>query len=430
MKVFLSPALPNKAIAYYSLQLVAQNKGFKIEYTTQAASADAVVGTDDSCTLKVSTRFYELLAHRETAFEKHLDKHTKSVLNEDGSIDYLSTIFYYVNCVQEFYNNDFDQYGRFPYTSSLQYQLGNTQQNFVQQLIDELVEKTAIFKQQKCVERASAFFLTHDIDDIFKARNEDGKYALLKGKWLHIFRLLWNHYLATPDLLNMEKIVALEQQLGFRSTFFWLPIKSKKNADYEFASALIQKQYQLIARHSFSNGIHKAWNVTSFEDEMKSFAERPTINRYHFLKFTVADFAVIEDAKIEIDTSLGFAEQFGFRNNYGLPFHPFSLENNKVHSVLEVPMQVMDRTFYNQKKSPENAAAEVLKWMEINKQNCLFTINWHNNFFTDLKYHGYREFYQKILMFFKEREMRCYTPDEIKKDFFCPDFFTLPEHLR
>jgi hypothetical protein len=430
MNIYLSNRLPNKAIVYYALQLVAFNKGFEFHYTSEKEKAEIAVGVDETDDIVVSRRFYDLLSIGETSFKEHLDPKTKTVINELGETDYFSTIFYYVNCTQEFFSKSFDCYGRFKYQESLQHHFQNIKENFVQRLIDECCEKTEKLCRLKTVSRKSACFLTHDIDEIFKAKNEDGKFALLKGKWLSIPRLIWNHYCGTPDLLNMKQIAALELQFGFRSTFFWLPVKNKQNADYELNSPCTQEQISYLTKEGFAHGIHKSWSEKTFEDELSCFYPHPSINRYHFLKFTVHDFLALEAAGIRIDTSLGYAEQFGFRNNYGLPFHPFDLTTNRVVKVLEVPMQVMDRTFYNNKMEPKTAAGEVLKWMQANESNCVFTINWHNNFFTELKYEGYREFYVQLLEYLKSRNMRCYLPDELEKDFFRPEFFSLPHHLQ
>lgn len=430
MKVFLSPSLPNKAIVYYTLQLIALNKQFHIAYVSEPHLADVTIGVEPNNDIQVSKRFFQLLAKRETNFTKHFSGNIKTIQNEAGQTDYLSTIFFYTNCVQEFFATQFDSYGRFSYANSLQSHFKNTHENFVQQLIDEFCTATKVFNQQKTENRKSAFFLTHDIDDIFKAKNEDGKFALLHGKWWHIPRLLWNHYLGIPDLLNMQQIINLEKQFGFCSTFFWLPLQNRQNADYNFSSKLIEQQYALVKQSGCSNGIHKAWSDNNFEDELKVFPEKITANRYHFLKFTVHDFLKLEAAGIEIDTSLGYSEQFGFRNNYGLPFHPFDLTENRVVKTLEVPMHVMDRTFFNQKISPPLAAANLQNWMSQNLENTVFTINWHNNFFTDLKYKGYKELYLQLLQFFHVHQMKCYTLNELKKDFFRPEFFSLPEHLQ
>lgn len=430
MKIYLEDNLPNKRIAYYALQLIAFNKNFSFIYAESKEAADVTVGMLQDATIRVCENFYKLIKDKRTNYTYHLNQSSKTVQLEDGTTDYLSTIFYYVNCVQEFYSKDFDGYGRFKYSESVQHNLGLIKENFVQQLIDEFCERNQFLSKLKATSRKSGFFLTHDIDDVFKAKNEDGKYALTKGKWLHIPRLLWNHYAGTPDLLNMETIVETERKYGFSSSFFWLVVKSKINADYNFKSQLIQEQYELVKNSGSTNGVHKAWAESSFQEEMNLFPEKVIANRYHFLKFTVHDFSTVEQAGIKLDTSLGFAEHFGFRNNYGLPYMPFDLEDNRVLNLLEVPMQVMDRTFFNLKQKPEKAKEEVVEWMRKQTDNCIFTINWHNNFFTDLKYKGYRKFYDDLLNYFHQNNLHCYSQDELLKEFFRPDFFTLPDNLK
>ncbi len=430
MKIYLENNLPNKRIVYYALQLIAFNKNFSFVYVESKEASDITVGILPDSSVRVSENFYKLLNDKKTSYSYHLNPSSKTIQSEDGTTDYLSTIFYYVNCVQEFYNNDFDVYGRFKYSESVQHKLGLIKENFVQQLMDEFCEKHPLLNKLKATKRKSGFFLTHDIDDIFKAKNEDGRFALTNGKWLEIPRLLWNHYIGTPDLLNIKTIIEAEKKYGFSSAFFWLVVQNKINADYDFKSALIQQQYQFVKNSGCTNGVHKAWAESSFQEEMSLFPEKIIANRYHFLKFTVHDFKTVEQAGIKLDTSLGFSEHFGFRNNYGLPYLPFDLEENKVLNLLEVPMQIMDRTFFNLKQKPEKAKEEVVEWMHKQADNCVFTINWHNNFFTDLKYNGYQKFYDDLLNYFHQNNLHCYTQDELLKEFFRPDFFTLPDNLK
>ena len=238
--------MPNKAIIYYALQIIAFNKRFSFTYLERKEAADLSIGIFPDSSIRVSENFYKLLEDKKTNHTYHLNPSSKTIQLEDGTTDYLSTIFYYVNCVQEFYSNDFDSYGRFKYSESVQHKLGLIKENFVQELIDEFCAKNQLLSKLKAIKRKPGFFLTHDIDDIFKAKNEDGKYALTKGKWFKIPKLLWNHYVGTPDLLNMKSIIEAERKYGFSSAFFWLVIKNKINADYNFKSKLIQEQYEFI----------------------------------------------------------------------------------------------------------------------------------------------------------------------------------------
>lgn len=428
MKIFLSNDIPNKAIVYYTFQLIAFNKSEKFIYVTERSNCNISVGVGFGNTVRLSEKFFQYLKEKKTGSKFHLNDNGKIILFDTYVTDYISTIFYYVNCVQEYFATEYDRYGRFISTNAAQAKFG-MKQNFVQLLIDEFCESIAELKHLKDKKRPSGFLLTHDIDFVYKSKNEDGMFALKNRKWAAIPKLLFNHYVGTPDWLNMHKIVAIESKFGFTSNFFWLVKKDKQNSDYQFSCLDIQKQLQIIGISGGTNNLHKAIGNTSFEEEMKWFKEKPEANRYHFLKFTVHDFKKIEAAEIKIDTSLGFSDSFGYRNSYGLPFMPFDIEENRVLNFVEVPLNIMDRTFYNLKQPPQVSFYQVLEWMKENRSNSIFTINWHNNFFSELTYAGYQKFYINMLEYFKETNMKCYTLNELKQEFLQPDFFTLPEQL-
>lgn len=429
MKIFLSNDIPNKAIVYYTLQLIAFNKKARFFYVRSRAEADVTVGIANENDVRLSELFFSLLAARTTHHSKHLNDKGLVIISDNNAIDYLSSIFYYVNCIQEYFNGNVDQYGRFSYKDSIQYKLGSTEKNFVQQLIDEFCAACPFLSHLSNVERASSIFLTHDIDYVFKAKNEDGMFALKNKRWLDIIKLLFNHYLGKPDWLNIDSIVELEQQYGVSSTFFWLAVKNEWNSDYNFNSSLIQHQLQMVKTSGSVNGIHKAIGNHTFDEELKLFTDEIIANRYHFLKFKVEELVALEAAGIKIDSSLGYTEAIGFRNSYGHPFMPFDLINNRVLNVVEVPMQIMDRTLFNT-FLPLNKQREMLSnWLEQNKYNSLITVNWHNNFFTDLTYKGYKELYREILDFSAQHNMKCYLPNDIVQEYFKPDFFTIPADL-
>ncbi|MBX2908520.1 MAG: hypothetical protein KF706_02730 [Chitinophagales bacterium] len=428
MKIFLSNDIPNKAIVYYTLQLIAFNKAEKFVYVTERNGCNISVGIGLENTIYLSEKFFQHLKEKKTDSKFHLNSSGRIVLPNNTSTDYLSTIFYYVNCVQEYFATEHDQHERYISANAAQAKFG-IKQNFVQLLIDEFCETVNELKYLKNKKRPSGFLLTHDIDFVYKSKNEDGMFALKNRRWAAIPKLLFNHYVGTPDWLNMHKIVAIEKRFDFTSNFFWLVKKDKQNSDYRFDSLDIQKQLQIIARSGGTNNLHKAIGNTSFDEELKWFTEKPDANRYHFLKFKVNDFKRIEEAEIKIDTSLGFSDKFGFRNSYGLPFMPFDIEENRVLNFIEVPLNIMDRTFFNLRQTPEFSFSQVEHWMKENTNDCIFTINWHNNFFSELTYAGYEKFYIKMLEYFKANNMKCYTMKDLKEEFLQPDFFTMPEHL-
>ncbi len=224
----------------------------------------------------------------------------------------------------------------------------------------------------------------------------------------------------------MDRIMAIEEQYGFTSTFYWLVHKDKQNADYDLGTLPIQSALLQIEKNNFEIGLHKSLRNTSFKDEIQLLRTLPVGQRYHFLKFNLPKaWSDIEDACLKLDTSLGFSEDFGFRNSYGLPFMPYDLKENGIYDLIEVPMNIMDGNFFYQNKSVAQAEKELIDWLDKNKENTVITINFHNNFFDDMLYAGYDRLYITLLKYFKEEGMKCMTQKSLIAEYYKPEFYDL-----
>jgi hypothetical protein len=166
--------------------------------------------------------------------------------------------------------------------------------------------------------------------------------------------------------------------------------------------------------------LHKSCCNYSLDEEVEMLTFPTNLNRYHYLKIALpGSWNSIESSKIRLDASLGFAERYGFRNSYGLPFRPYDIVNNQVYNFVEVPLNVMDTTFLVYMKVPSNkTASSIIDFIEKNKTNSVVSILWHNNYFTKYKYKGYLEEYKKILVYITESKLKHITPEEIIKEYY------------
>jgi hypothetical protein len=211
-----------------------------------------------------------------------------------------------------------------------------------------------------------------------------------------------------------------EDEHSFKSTFFLLVNKGRinsweVNADYNIQNNKIQSVIRSIDQKGWENGLHKSISTDTLKEEMGKTGFSPVANRYHYLKFTLpALYDNLEESGLALDASLGFAESYGFRNSYGLPFFPFNMQKRKKYSFLEVPLNVMDVTFQKYMKIPrEETAAEIIRFFEKNKYNCVLSVLWHNTFFTRYKFQGYLEVYKEVLAYLYESGYSGITTSEI-----------------
>ena len=423
VNIYISPNTAFQNLIKHTLQTVFFNKGLQCSFTNTKDDAMLTVGYAEQNDLVISDHFHQLL-------NQNIFKHTQqltengNIVNKFGNTDFISTISYLVNSFQEYYDNDPDQYGRFKYTNSLQHKLNSIENNTVQQIIDQLFSSHPKLQGMATTKRKSRVFLTHDIDSVYGAVKEDGRYSLDNMLPGQIIRLIYNATLGTPDWLNMDKIMKIEDELGFKSTFYWLLVKNKQNSDYDFHSPAITKVFNEVKSKGWECGIHKSMGESSFTNEIKTYRSQPLGNRFHFLKFTLpAGYDLIEQNDLKLDTSLGFSPAFGLRNSFGQPFVPFNLKEDRPYHFVEAPQIMMDRTFFNLNMSAAEAKKKLFDFVERNKYNCVFTINWHNNFFTELKYKGYLQLYKDILAGFKEMGIEGITQSQIIDEYYKPMAF-------
>jgi hypothetical protein len=399
----------------YTLTVFCKNKNTALSHS----NTGLLIGASENATIRISEKFTANFTQQKYS---HADNLSDSGFLEhaNGTPDYLSTAFYMLSCLQEYdFSAEQDSLDRFKFKGSYQHRFGNTQQNIVQLCFDKLAEKFEITSADK----PSRFFLSHDIDTVYGSILEDGFHNLKKGRFDVILKLLFNVAITRPDWLNIDQIMRIENSYDCRSTFFWIARQGKakglQNADYNFQSPRFQKVVQQVNQYGFENGIHKSVSTDSFENELGSFTEKPIANRYHYLKFNLPEgFDKIEQAGLKLDASLGFAEGMGFRNSYGQPCNPYNLKNRKPYSFVEVPLHIMDRTFFQYEKiSPGQAKEQVINFLERNSKNCVLSILWHNNFFTNYKFKGYLDLYKSILMYIKENNFSTITQKELITDY-------------
>jgi peptidoglycan/xylan/chitin deacetylase (PgdA/CDA1 family) len=430
LKIHIADDLPGRHIIYYTLQLIAANKGIEFSYTHIPSEADFKIDASEYSDIILENTFYQNLTSGKPVSAKSELTYRYRYQWPDSKSDFLAAIFYLVNCLQEHHITNFDKYGRFPYNDSIQKKEGLLQTNLVQGLIDELFRSHPKLSKLQTTKRKSGFFITHDIDTIYGAKNQNGDHALKTHQYHKIPKLLWNHYVGRPDWLNMDKIMAMEEQYGFTSTFYWLVRKDKENADYYIKSELIQNQLAQIEARGFEIGLHKSLRDSSLSEEMKLLDKNIRGQRYHFLKFNLPKaWEELEAARLKLDSSLGFSEDFGFRNSYGLPFMPFNIKEQHVYNLIEVPMNVMDGNFFYQNKTVVQAEKELIDWLDRNKENVIFTLNFHNNFFDNMLYKGYDKLYLTLLQYFKEEDLTCMTQASLIDEFYKPNYYNLKKPI-
>jgi hypothetical protein len=424
IKFFIkSGEIYSKPIEYIITEF-SKNRSLPINFVLDKSDAQVVVDHTDSNSIKINLDFYDKLINQHLYNHQNYFDDKPFIRFHDGSIDSLSTAFYLINSFQEYRENatsdhNYDKFGRFRYDKSIQSKLNCIEDNIVHKCFDLFCIEHPLLAPYTKNEKPSRVFLTHDIDKMHGSFAEDGMWAFKHKRFDIILKIIIKEILLQPEWKNIDRIVKLESEYDLKSCFFWIATRKVDengigNADYYV------NRVKGLTKVAGINGLHKSCYSYSLDEELEKLPFKTIYNRYHYLKIDLPEsWNSIENSKIQFDASLGFAERYGFRNSYGLPFKPFDLTHNKPYDFIEVPLNVMDTTLMGYMKIPlNNTSSSIIEFIEKNKANSILSILWHNNYFTKYKYGGYLEEYKKILLYLIESKIKSITPEEIIKEYY------------
>lgn len=424
MKIFIenNPLYFNELKFIFSL--FAFNKKIDVTYVNSILDSELSIGESDINVIKIASQFY--LDLRNGVYSHYHHFSSKPLIeNSDGSPDYLSTAFYLVSCAQEIGSDTVDKFGRFEFNSSLQKRFNLSERNVVQECFDNLMNIPGMPGESKNSIGKSRIFLSHDIDTIKGSLLQDGFYALKKFRPDLLISIFMKNILAKPSWLNMDRIMKIESEAEFKSTFYWLVNKGKvderlSNSDYNINDTKVQFEIQRVANSGWENGLHKSAADDSFEIELKKLNVKVIGNRYHYLKFTPEnDFEKIEAAGLLFDSSLGFVEKIGFRNCYGQPFRPYNFKMRKAFNFIECPLNIMDTTFHNYLKlDAKELVKSTIQFCEKHKHESVLSVLFHNNYISDFKYKNYLSAFKELLDYFHESGLNSISQKEIVKEYY------------
>ncbi|MEO1023900.1 MAG: hypothetical protein AAFW89_15250, partial [Bacteroidota bacterium] len=316
-------------------------------------------------------------------------------------MDIIGSAFYFLSGWQEYHSQKRDDFGRYPYQESFQYQHGYMKTPVVNYYFDILKQAIEQVTNTKVTRKLwpdddIAISISHDIDKINGGWKEDGLHALKKGRGLEMTKLLFRRLFKKDTWENIDDILHFEKTQGIRSTFFFLPKKDKFNADYKLEQ--VQPYFDDIERQGSEIGVHGSLgtgvHAHLLETEIKRFDRAVYGNRFHFLSAEPSAYGtLIEDSGLTYDTTMGFAEHIGFRHGYCFPFYPYDIVHQRPFSFIELPLTIMDATLRNPaymggSDDVEEALEHLVR--EVCLFNGLLTILWHNNFYTDGKFKSWK----------------------------------------
>lgn len=318
------------------------------------------------------------------------------------NVDIISAAFYLLSGWQEYFSPARDRHGRFPYAASVQQQFGFVTVpvvNYYFAVLAAAIElKTGqALRPRRWLGTPFSAFITHDIDSLNGGWGTAARHLVQKRDLTGTAKLLADKVLRKPaPWNNLEQVQKATAAFGAPSTYFILgsnrpAANGTANADYPVDTPTFQARLQTLAAKGAEIASHASYgtseDLSKLQAELQQFgAFQPLGNRFHYLCWEPTTTpAIVAQAGFAYDSTLGFAEHFGFRNSYCLPFLPFDFATGQAHTFWEIPLNVMDATLdhpnYLQLQAYEILPALQPMLAEIEKFGGVATVLWHNDHF-------------------------------------------------
>ena len=266
--------------------------------------------------------------------------------------------------------------------------------------------------------------LSHDIDRVSKS------HQYITKTIAHLIKLNGKGFLNQIKSIGVKKpywtfdqFIEIENRFNIRSTVFFLNESIKLNpvslnsyklsmGRYNIHEPRIEEMIRQLDRNGWEIGVHGSYN--SFKDISLLKEEKLTLenimghqisgSRQHYLNSDDKTWQIQADVGFKYDSSWGYTNDIGFKDNHYLPFRPF---NNQFKVI---PLTIMDTCFM----------AKPDKWVLYEKlldtcevKGAIMVINFHQHVFSKYDYPGYKDAYIELIKRALDRNAQFYTLSQI-----------------
>jgi len=250
--------------------------------------------------------------------------------------------------------------------------------------------------------------LTHDVDRVKKSYQYLSyflKYFFNKEFKQALYHL--NSFFYDEPYWNFDKIIKIEEFYNVKSTFFFMneeisfqlfkPNNWKLSLGrYKLSEHRIVAMIKYLDVNKWEIGLHGSYN--SYKDKNLLRKEKNLLEnilghnvigiRQHYLNLNSDTWAIQKSLGFKYDSTFGFNNKIGFKENKFTPFTPFD------DDFIVFPLIVMDSCFVATKTKWE----EYLKLVDIaEEKGSILVINWHQRDFNEKEFPEHSKYYRLII---------------------------------
>lgn len=331
----------------------------------------------------------------------------------DIGLDIFGSAFFMLTRYEEAVKTDRDEFDRFPAKASLAYQEGFLDRPIINEYIEILwwmLKKLWPGLERK--KREFRVVLSHDVDrpflyafqspgqlmrnmagDVIKRKDPVSALQRIRG-WVEVKR---GNDGADPNN-TFNWIMDVSEKSNLKSAFYFMAGRTERyGADYSLDNKRVMTLMKNIHQRGHAIGLHPSFdsyqNTITIKKELDNLMTACKLSgimqdiwgaRQHYLRWDARQtWRNLDNAGLDYDTTLSFADHVGFRCGVCYEYPAFDLMNSKPLDIIECPLIAMESSMLNDKYMGFDEE-ESKRQIRILKNRCslfngAFTLLWHNS---------------------------------------------------
>lgn len=329
-------------------------------------------------------------------------------------IDVFASIFFMLTRWEEYIVKERDEYKRFIGKNSIAFKHGFLNRPVVNEYVEFVWNMlTSLGFEGPRKKRLFQIVLTHDVDDPFMRLRIA---RVSKYIFQSVCKLQFQEALGyLPDLSkdpynSYDFLMDISESLNIKSHFYFMSshwhIMERKKSPYltrrlKSVVSRIEDRGHIIGFHPGYFSVDSLENWIEEKEWAESFLQRQLKEgRQHYLRFIMPEtFSFWERNSMDIDSSLSYHDEDGFRCGTGDIYPVFNFLTRNCYHLCERPLILMDATVSSYKHCSMNEIVRIMNYyLSIGKRYQMpITFLFHNSSFLGTKGRELKKIYESVL---------------------------------
>jgi hypothetical protein len=203
-----------------------------------------------------------------------------------------------------------------------------------------------------------------------------------------------------PTYLEVIRhLVNLSLGRGLQPAVYWKGnSRGRQKQHYDPYHPKVRAMISWLQKNNIELGVHPGYDTFRSPEKLRKdvtkirelIGAQPMGGRQDYLRWSPESWLDWENCGLAYDSTVGYADQIGFRAGTCIPYRPWLFKLNREAHLLEVPLIVMDCTLtWYMSLNPEQIVVAVRDCIDqCRAVGGTFTLLWHNDTMIDPQFSG------------------------------------------